>query len=127
MEEHTTISSRLPREVWWYIARHRAAMVVQGWWRRKRAYAHASRWPGLWPEVRGHLQSVGAWRELVPYDAVRREWRREAESWLDIDADDASVIRHEATQGLWGCKSKTLETIFLPRGTITTASSAEET
>lgn len=87
-------------------------MVVQAWWRRKRAYAHASRWPRLWPEVRDHLQSVGAWRELVAYEAVRREWRREAESWLRVSTDDASLICEEAMQGLWGGKSVSLQKPF---------------
>ena len=55
-----------------------------------------------WPEVREHLASLGAWPELWPYSLVRREWRREPESWLSVDASTVAVLKAEAQEGLWG-------------------------
>jgi PAS domain-containing protein len=55
-----------------------------------------------WDTIRHHLDAHQMWREMVGYSHVRREWRQEAESWLWVDWDVASVMRDEAQRGLWG-------------------------
>jgi len=91
----------LPEELRDLVLAHRAALTLQRAARRWLWYGHARR-PG-WPRVRAHLARIGAWPALAPYASARREWRREAASWLALDADGARGILAEATEdGLWG-------------------------
>lgn len=98
------LRTRLPDELVHHIREHAAASTLQRAWLRHALYGHARR-PG-WPPVRAHLQRVGAWRSLVRYAAVRREWRTEAASWLLVD--DPDVLAREAADGLWGAHTARL-------------------
>lgn len=95
----------LPPELQAVVLAHRAALVLQRAWLRHTLYGHARN--VRWPQVRCHLRRHDAWRRLAPFARVRREWRRECESWLLLDAAEAEVIAKEAwTDGLWGHASR---------------------
>ena len=93
----------LPDDVRDLILAHRAALALQRAALRWLLYGHARR--AGWARVRAHLARVGAWPALAPYAGVRREWRREGASWLDLDAAGARAIGAEAAEGLWGAAS----------------------
>ena len=79
--------------------RDASARAVQARWRRVSSVGHARR-PG-WSDVRQCL-GEDAWRRLVPYELVRREWRREARSWRGASRDAIDAIVAETREGLWG-------------------------
>ena len=94
---------RLPEDVRELVYAHGAAMTIQrSWWRATR-YAHAR--GTVWEGVRAHL-GTSACRTLVAYPDVRREWRREAGSWLETDEETLDVILAEARAGMWGKPSR---------------------
>lgn len=95
----------LPDDAWERVYHHVAALTLQRWWRRTSHYGHARR--RHWPAVRAHLHACGAWRALVLYEQVRREWRTEALSWLVTD--DFDTIVAEARAGLWGPRARWLD------------------
>ena len=94
---------RLPDEVWRLVLAHLAAMRVQRVWRRWSRFGHAARWHRWWSAIRHHMGEA-RWRALVPYAHVRREWRREAPSWVLSEDLDLDCIVKEARQGLWGAR-----------------------
>ena len=99
----------LPCELQRLVLEHRAAMVVQRAWLRYSHYAHARKQP-LWCMVRRGLTRYAAWRSLIPYAGVRREWRREPNSWLLLDEEVFRAIHKETAMGLWGDRSPRLDT-----------------
>jgi hypothetical protein len=80
---------------------HLAAGCIQRAWLRYSLMSHARR--AQWSTVADHLRSVGAWRALLPYSHVRREWRAEVASWRHVD--DPGPLLVEARHGLWGTRS----------------------
>ena len=99
-----TMWDALPEELRALVLAHRAALTLQRAALRWLRYGHARR--AGWPRVRAHLARIGAWPALAPYAFARREWRREAASWLALDADGARKILAEAAEdGLWGAAS----------------------
>lgn len=97
---------RLPLDVVSLILQHRAAMVIQQRWWRLVHYGHARQ--AIWYQVRCHLAAIDAYPRLLTYPIIRREWRREAVSWLATDAILVRDIRCEARLGLWGQPSPRL-------------------
>lgn len=98
------------------IWRHRAALTIQGSWRRRDLFRHA-RHPH-WPYVKAHLGHA-TWRRLFPYEHVRREWRTEMLSWCYADEFMLDVIHGEAVLGLWGRRCANVESAFTSCSTYT--------
>lgn len=97
------LRSRLPDDLATLVMQHWAASVLQTAWLRYVHFAHA-RSP-VWPEVRRRLSHL--WPVLITFPKVRREWRREPESWML--ADDLASVAHEARESfLWGVPSSRL-------------------
>lgn len=80
---------------------HRAASLIQVRWLRYSLFAHIRR-PG-WASLRVHLQKEGLWPYMWAYELVRREWRQEGESWLNVC--ESTKIITELEDGLWGRKT----------------------
>lgn len=93
---------RLPEELRDLVLEHRAALTLQAGWTRRSLWAHAR--SDDWAPVATRLCALGVWRRLVPYDAVRREWRTEPHSWCAISPSTAGAILDEAVHGLWGSR-----------------------
>ena len=91
---------RLPLELQRLITEHRAATLIQTAWIRFTNFAHVKR--AGWTVVRTRLQDLGLLFALVAYPNIRREWRTEMSSWVDIEKDCARVIIRESAAGLWG-------------------------
>ena len=91
---------RLPLELQRLILEHRAATLIQTTWIRFTNFAHVKK--AGWPVVRLRLQDLGLLFGLVKYPNVRREWRTEMSSWVDIEEELAHVIIYESAAGLWG-------------------------
>lgn len=85
----------LPSDVAELVGAHLAALVIQRRWLRWRSYAHARR-----GDLRAHLGD-DAWRRLLRYEAVRREWRAEPESW-EACTDVAAILEEAEVHGMWG-------------------------
>ena len=81
------------------ILHHHAATCIQSAWIRWSHFAHTR--TGRWELVRSQL-GRHAWRRLIPYEHVRREWRQELESWVTIGRETVAVIVGEASEGYWG-------------------------
>ena len=47
-------------------------------------------------------------KQLCLYAYVRHEWRREIESWVNIDNTTIDIILKECKEGLWGHTSSGL-------------------
>ena len=99
------LDRHLPFDIVETIARHLAADVIRMHWIRYSHYAHI-RHP-VWPTVRENLQSL---RFFYLFPSVRREWRREPESWLRVAlaGSELCILYHECAQGLWGKASTRL-------------------
>ena len=97
---HTTMGLSLPREIWYLVHDHKAAMCIQRRWRTWCWYAH-TRVPE-WDTIRTHLREHCMHRALHAYSAVRREWRVDWNCWRSPSLSDLETILQEARQGLWG-------------------------
>ena len=95
----------LPYDACERILHHGAAMCIQSAWIRWRHFAHARK--KRWYLVRSRL-GPSAWRRLIPYEHVRREWRQELGSWATIDRETVTVIVDEVIDGYWGARSSHL-------------------
>lgn len=95
----------LPVDACEHILHHHAAMCIQSTWIRWRHYAHTRK--KQWYLVLSQLGRP-AWRRLIPYEHVRREWRQELESWATIDRETVTVIVGEVSDGYWGARSSHL-------------------
>lgn len=89
----------LPDDLLELVQQHAACMLIQRRYRRWSLYAHARR--GVWSDARRHLGQARV-RALWPFPAVRREWRREPESWCAATTTQLHVLIMEATGGMWG-------------------------
>lgn len=98
----------LPFDACERILHHHAAMCIQSTWLRWRHFAHTRR--KRWRHVRSRL-GRHAWRRLIPYEHVRREWRQELGSWATIDSETVSVIVGEVSNGYWGVRSSHIDTV----------------
>lgn len=92
----------IPDDVLYLIVRHLAAMRIQSRWKRRFLFGHAQRQG--WTKVRSHLVMLDAdiFSSLRQFYAIRREWRMEAESWLQMDLETIQIIYLETQCGLWG-------------------------
>ena len=90
----------LPDDIVTLIIEHKCAMRIQRAWRRYDRLSHSRL--RAWPHVREALLFAGLLRELSSYYAVRREWRMEPESWMDMTPEGAATILNECRSGLWG-------------------------
>jgi len=95
----------LPYDACERILHHCAAMCIQSAWIRWRHFAHTRK--KRWCLVRSRL-GRHAWRRLIPYEHVRREWRQELGSWATIDRETVTVIVGEVSDGYWGARSSHL-------------------
>ena len=93
------LHARLPPDLVRLVHAHAAASAIQLRWRRLAWLGHARH--RAWPEVRAGLGETW-WRVLIAFPLVRREWRREPESWLSVGDPLARVIAGECEDGLWG-------------------------
>ena len=103
------ISPPLPKEVCVLILEQLYGMKIQGCvlrMLRRRRFEH--RLHPKWSCLRQRL-TQGPWQSLERYCDVRKEWRREPESWIfEIDQRGSgllSVILRECREGLWGPES----------------------
>ena len=95
----------LPYDLCEYVLRHLCAMRIQERWLRWRHFSHAHN--RRWLAVRGALGRE-AWRRLIPYEHVRREWRQEMGSWLSVRTATLELIVQEACDGYWGSRASRL-------------------
>ena len=91
----------LPIDVRVRIERHGAATVIQRNWLTWSLTAHTRN--GAWCAVLSRI--LPYFSEFVLYENIRREWRTECESWLDISPHTLAIIRQEVEESLWGYKS----------------------
>ena len=63
--------------------------VLQRAWRRRWNIFKHARSP-IW-YVRAHI-GYAKWYELIQYVNVRREWRQEPSSWIDVDDQTLTAI-----------------------------------
>ena len=80
-------------------------MRIQRAWLRWVHFSHAR--TKQWSTVRDGL-GRDAWKTLIPYQHVRREWRQELESWLCVEGGHVEVIIEEVGDGYWGGSSSHL-------------------
>lgn len=95
----------LPEELIDEIWRHACASRIQDAWRRHERFGYATR--GAWPSVLQHLTRTTSHAKLSVLrgaHSVRREWRREPESWLFTTSTDVDAIVDEIAQGYWDVK-----------------------
>ena len=95
-----SFSDFFPDDVTHLIMLHKAAMTVQRVWRKHSLFSHAR--DVRWDSVRSHLESHGALQTLWRFSNVRREWRHELDSWMNVSSDTIAIIVQETTEHLWG-------------------------
>ena len=96
---------RLPYDLCERVLHHLCAMRIQCAWLRWTHFSHARR--DRWASVRAAL-GPRAWRRLIPYEQVRREWRQESHSWLSACRGTLELICEETCEGYWGTRAHRL-------------------
>ena len=97
----------LPYDICEHILHHLCAMRIQRAWMRWVHFSHARR--EHWSCVHSAI-GLRAWRHLIPYEQVRREWRQESQSWLSVCQGTLEIILEETLEGYWGARAHRLAT-----------------
>tara|TARA_B100000683_G_C12504140_1_gene558534 strand:- start:3620 stop:3955 length:336 start_codon:yes stop_codon:yes gene_type:complete len=93
---------RLPDELWDLIHAHGAAAAIQTAFRcHMMRHTTSVEWPCLRSRLAEAL-SLDDLQRLVRSEHVRREWRREMDSWVShTDGETMRDIAREVASGLW--------------------------
>ena len=103
MENLFFLLKYLNQDVLRLIRMHICAIKIQETFLRWRYWKHVHN--PYWKDVRDHL-GINNVLFLWPYEDIRREWRYDLTSWLNITEKDLCWIKAEAKyEGLWGSKT----------------------
>ena len=82
----------LPEDLYILIREHVFAMAIQRKWRRHSWFGHSR--SREWESVKATMH-VDAWKFLIKFENVRREWRMEPSSWIFMDHATLDKIMKE--------------------------------